>query len=96
MRGVSVAGAARAFGGWRNGWSRSMGASAGGVTYGGVTVYPASFQHRALAEIMGGMMWSWLFIRCYHDGEAMLFGHADHLDHELHELMHGEGHGEHH
>ena len=94
MRGVSLAGAARAFGGW----SRNMGSAArpGGVTYEGVTVYPPSFQHRALAEIMGGMMWSWLFIRCYHDGEAVFFGHAAHLEHELHEMMHGEGHGKHH
>ena len=74
--------------------ARSMGSAtgAGGITYEGLTLKPASFAHRAAAEIMGGMMWSWLFIRMYEDGEGLLFGHTEHLDHELHEMQHGSHH----
>ena len=34
----------------------------------------------------------WIFYRCYHDGETLLFGHAPHFEHDDH---HGEeeGHG---
>lgn len=71
---------------------RFMGSAAGkGVTYEGVTIHPPSTSHIVLSEILGGLMWSWLFIRCYEDGEGLIFGHTGHLDHELHELQHGEG-----
>lgn len=74
--------------------ARGMGsaAGAGGITYEGLTIQPPSFAHRAMAEIMGGMMWSWLFIRMYEDGEGLLFGHTEHLDHDLHEMQHGSHH----
>ena len=54
----------------------------------GVTVHPPSTMHVVLAEVMGGLMWSWLFIRMYEDGRGVLFGHMAHLDHELHEMHH--------
>lgn len=74
--------------------ARGMGsaAGAGGITHEGLTIQPPSFAHRAMAEIMGGMMWSWLFIRMYEDGEGLLFGHTEHLDHDLHEMQHGSHH----
>ena len=36
----------------------------------------------------------WIFYRCYHDGETLLFGHAPHFEHDDHH--HGEegGHGD--
>jgi hypothetical protein len=95
MVSLSVYRATRAFGSWKSGLSRSMGSSASssGVTYAGVTVQPPSLTHRVLSELLGGMMFSWLFIRMYEDGEGMLFGHTEHLDHDLHALQHGsEGH----
>jgi hypothetical protein len=70
-----------------------MAASAGhsgGVTYKGVTIQPASTAHVVAAEALGALLWSWLFIRLYEDGHGLFFGHAEHLDHELHALQHGE------
>jgi hypothetical protein len=70
---------------------RSMGSTSGqGVTYAGVTVQPASTSHVIASEAIGGLLWSWLLIRFYEDGEGLLFGHTKHLDHELHELQRGE------
>jgi hypothetical protein len=76
---------------------RSMASAAGskGVTYGGVTIHPPATKHVVLAEIMGGLLWSWLLIRLYEDGHGLFFGHTAHLDHELHELQHGSGKDEH-
>lgn len=80
--------------------TRAMAGHAGGVTYKGVTIHDASNWHKAGAEVLGGLMWSWLMIRAYEDGEALLFGHVRHFEHELHEMEHGagshddEGHGD--
>lgn len=30
----------------------------------------------------------WIFYRCYHDGDTLLFGHAPHFEHDDHH--HGE------
>lgn len=70
---------------------RSMGSTAGGrgITYGGVTIEPPSTAHVIAAEVMGGLLWSWLLIRCYEDGERFFF-HTQHLDHELEKLQHGD------
>ena len=65
-----------------------------GVTYAGLTIAYPSTKHVVWSEILGGVMWGWLLIRFYEDGHGLLFGHADHLEHELHQLQHSHGGGE--
>lgn len=77
--------------------TRGMASATGkGVTYEGVTIQPASTKHVVASEILGGLMWSWLLIRLYEDGETLLFGHVPHLEHELHMLQHNEEHEDEH
>lgn len=76
--------------------ARAMGSAASGrgVTYGGVTVQPPSTAHVVVSEVMGGLLWSWLLIRLYEDGDKLIFGHASHFEHELHEMQHGDHAGD--
>ena len=81
----------------RQSGTRGMASAAGkGVTYEGVTIQPPATRHVVASEILGGLMWSWLLIRLYEDGEGVFFGHTAHLEHELQELQHSEGHNEDH
>jgi len=55
-----------------------------GGTYEGLTLHPPATWHKVLAEAITGTMWFWIFVRAYHDGETLLFGHARHFEHEAH------------
>ncbi|EIE20758.1 hypothetical protein COCSUDRAFT_33883 [Coccomyxa subellipsoidea C-169] len=59
------------------------------VTYAGLTLYKPARWHVLWGEGMASLMWFWIFYRAYHDGSTLLFGHAQHFEHD-------EGHGESH
>jgi hypothetical protein len=64
------------------------------VTYDGVTLHKAAGWHKALGSGLAGLMWFWIFVRFYKDGDVLLYGHAPHFEHDHeHGDEHGEGHG---
>lgn len=60
------------------------------VTYKGLTLHAPATWHSYVGKGMCGLMWFWIFVRAYHDGDAFLFGHAGHFEHELHHEGHHE------
>jgi hypothetical protein len=59
-----------------------------GVTYEGLTLYPAGTKHKVLATVLGATAWSWFTYRMYHDYRAVFFGD--------HAFMHDDDHHEEH
>ena len=54
------------------------------MTYEGVTLHEPGKTYVALAHGMGGVMWFWIFYRCYHDGRAVFWeGHEAHWMHDI-------------
>lgn len=84
------------------GFAAGSGHGHGDVTHAGLTLHKPGQWHRIATEVATGTMWFWLFVRFYHDGEGLFFGHAAHYDHEAlhdkaHDAVHGaqQGHGDH-
>ncbi|DBA81532.1 hypothetical protein WJX77_000521 [Trebouxia sp. C0004] len=65
------------------------------VTYKGLTLHAPATWHKYVGKGMCSLMWFWIFYRAYHDGDAFLFGHAPHFEHELHQEGHQEATGSH-
>lgn len=61
-----------------------------GVAFEGVTLHQPSKWHTYAGEGMAAVMWFWIFVRAYHDGSTLLFGHAQHFEHEAHESHHDQ------
>ncbi|PRW34033.1 NADH dehydrogenase [ubiquinone] 1 beta subcomplex subunit 2-like [Chlorella sorokiniana] len=59
------------------------------VTHAGLTIHKAAKWHVYTGQAFAGLMWFWVFYRFYHDFDTFVYGHAAHLDHELHEEEHG-------
>ncbi|CAL5219868.1 g1787 [Coccomyxa viridis] len=68
------------------------------VEYAGLKLHEPEKWHKYLGEGLASLMWFWIFVRAYHDGSTLLFGHAPHFEHELEHEAHGHGEhdGEHH
>ena len=64
--------------------SSSVRAGGEGVTYQGVTLHKPGVWHQATATGMSALMWFWVFLRCKEDGSTLLFGHAQHFEHDDH------------
>lgn len=52
------------------------------MTYQGVTLHKPGVWHQATATGMSALMWFWVFLRCKEDGSTLLFGHAQHFEHD--------------
>ncbi|KAK9817267.1 hypothetical protein WJX72_012046 [[Myrmecia] bisecta] len=67
------------------------------VTYAGLTLHKPATWHTVAGTGMCALMWFWILVRAYHDGETFLFGHAPHFEHEAKHSAHhahGDAHGE--
>eukprot|EP00191_Tetraselmis_sp_GSL018_P013936 CAMPEP_0177584674 /NCGR_PEP_ID=MMETSP0419_2-20121207/4035_1 /TAXON_ID=582737 /ORGANISM="Tetraselmis sp., Strain GSL018" /LENGTH=68 /DNA_ID=CAMNT_0019074255 /DNA_START=226 /DNA_END=432 /DNA_ORIENTATION=+ len=53
------------------------------VTYAGLTLHKPLPWQKATGTFMAGLMWFWVFVRFYHDGDVLIFGPEVHLKHEL-------------
>ena len=63
------------------------GAHGPGETHGGLTLHRPGGWHPYAATAMSGLMWFWIFLRCKEDGSTLLYGHAQHFEHD-----HGDDH----
>mmetsp|Transcript_41054 Transcript_41054/g.101280 ORF Transcript_41054/g.101280 Transcript_41054/m.101280 type:complete len:106 (+) Transcript_41054:81-398(+) len=63
---------------------RHMGGHGHGVTHGGLTLHEPGMWHKAAGYGFGGLMWFWIFLRFYRDGDTLIYGHAPHFqdDHD--------------
>ena len=60
----------------------SAGAHGPGETYGGLTLHRPGGWHPYAATALSGLMWFWIFLRCKEDGSTLLYGHAQHFEHD--------------
>eukprot|EP00951_Prasinocladus_malaysianus_P020385 scaffold166609_cov48-Prasinocladus_malaysianus.AAC.1 len=66
-----------------------MGSGGPGVTYAGMTLHhPAAWQ-KWTGHGLAALMWFWVFVRIYHDGDVLIWGPEIHFKHE-------DKHGGHH
>lgn len=56
--------------------------SANSVTYDGLTIHKPARWHVLTGRGMCSIMWFWIMYRAYYDGEAFLYGHAVHFEHD--------------
>jgi len=55
------------------------------VTHAGLTLHKPAAWHTVVGTGMSALMWFWVFYRAYHDGDTLLYGHAAHFEHAVHE-----------
>lgn len=56
--------------------------SGNSVTYEGLTIQKPARWHVLTGRGMCSIMWFWIMYRAYYDGEAFLYGHAVHFEHD--------------